>query len=383
MGSKDIKVNHVIKTMTSYQRKYTNAKKKLLEDKTIHEGNRKLFDQFFRHQEYKLKRINGLHELDESTYNTLYGYILRFRNVNRWFENVPLKDITKDDIKRVYDGLEDGRIVNHKGLPYKSRADYYSKVFKSKLFQLAGKAELAREVIEFTIPNRHEVRFIREKDFRRLTRRVRQPRNHLLFWLAWDYGENICALLQLRPEDFHRQIDEKTGDPEYRLHFRPEILKRSRRSRSEISNYQETVDLLDDILPTIPPGQRIYNFGYRYAKKIMDTAAKSSRVLCEPKSQRVTWKDLRSGMACDLLGKGWNRDEVNARLGHKPSSDEIDKYINFLAIDRRGSKQKLIQHRQEVMPQQQNEFIANLLIQQEQMRKQMEQMKQVISLQKA
>jgi hypothetical protein len=46
-------------------------------------------------------------------------------------------------------------------------------------------------------------------------------------------------------------------------------------------------------------------------------------------------------MACDLLAKGWSRDEVNARLGHKPSSREIDRYINYLSLDRNKPKQKV------------------------------------------
>ena len=46
-------------------------------------------------------------------------------------------------------------------------------------------------------------------------------------------------------------------------------------------------------------------------------------------------------MACHLLKKGWTSDEVNARLGHKPSSQELDKYINFLALDRHTPKKKL------------------------------------------
>jgi hypothetical protein len=49
-------------------------------------------------------------------------------------------------------------------------------------------------------------------------------------------------------------------------------------------------------------------------------------------------------MACDLLSKGWSTDEVNQRLGHKPSSREIDKYVNWLALDRRKPKRKLHQN---------------------------------------
>lgn len=327
--------------MPPFKQRYEKAHRKLITDPLIHPANRDLFRGFFEFESYKLKRLNGLQELDDAAYKTLYAYIVRFRNVNRWFENKPLTELTKDDIQRIYDGLEDGKIVNHKGLPYASRTDYYSKIFKSKLFRLAGKDELARSVIEFARPNRNEVRFITESDFRRLVRRVRTPRNQLLLWLAWDYGENIGALIRLIPEDFHRQIDHDTGEPEYRLNFRPEILKRSRRSRSELTNYPETVDLLDEVLPTVLPGESIFTFGYRYAKEIMDRTVKRAKITCQPNGERLTWKVLRSSMACDLLSKGWTRDEVNARLGHTPSSDEIDKYINFLALDRRRPKQKV------------------------------------------
>lgn len=330
--------------MQSNQRRYINALQKLLDDPQLHTINRELFREYFDKQAYKLKRINGLHCLDESCYLTLYCYIVRFRNVLRWFNNKPLTKISRVDIQRVYDGLEDGKIKNPQGLPYASRTDYYRKVFKGQLFKMAGKDEIARQVIEFSKPHRPPVRFVREQSFRKLTRHLRSPRNQLLMWLAWDYGENINAHLQLRPEDFHRQVDPETGEPEYRINYRREILKRSRRPRSELSNYPETVDLLDEILPTIPPGQPIFTFGYRYAKKIMDGAAKRSGVVCEPTGDRVTWKDLRSGMACDLLAKGWTRDEVNARLGHTPSSDEIDKYINFLAIDQRKPKRKVAEY---------------------------------------
>jgi hypothetical protein len=46
-------------------------------------------------------------------------------------------------------------------------------------------------------------------------------------------------------------------------------------------------------------------------------------------------------MACDLLRKGWSSDEVNCRLGHKPSSRIIDRYINYLALDRSKPKKKV------------------------------------------
>ena len=82
-------------------------KEKLLNDSSICKENRKLFREFFDWEENKLKRINGLTALDESTYKTLCTYVTKFRNVNNWFANKPWVNLDKKDIKKVYDDLED------------------------------------------------------------------------------------------------------------------------------------------------------------------------------------------------------------------------------------------------------------------------------------
>ncbi|MCH8905240.1 MAG: site-specific integrase [Bacteroidetes bacterium] len=99
--------------------------------------------------------------------------------------------------------------------------------------------------------------------------------------------------------------------------------------------------MLDQHLRDLEDNDLLFKFEYRNAKKIIDRAVERAGIKCIPNGEKVTWKDLRSGMACDLLKKGYTTDEVNARLGHKPSSDEIDKYVNFLAIDRHTPKKKV------------------------------------------
>ncbi|MBR9702906.1 hypothetical protein GOV10_02635, partial [Candidatus Woesearchaeota archaeon] len=188
-----------------------------------------------------------------------------------------------------------------------------------------------------------EVRFILEHDFRQLIVGARQISHKLLFWLAFDIGENIGALLRLKKIDFSRQKSEYTSEYEYRVNLRSEILKRSRKPRSELTNFADTTQLLDIYLEGMEEDEQLFHFGYANAKKILSRAVERTRVKARPRAEKLQWKDLRSGMACDLLKKGWTRDEVNARLGHKPSSDEIDRYINFLAIDRGRPKQKVQQ----------------------------------------
>ena len=208
---------------------------------------------------------------------------------------------------------------------------------------MRAKKEIAREVIQYSRNKRSEVRFATEACFRQLVGSVYKPRNQLLFWHCFDLGENIRAQLQLVKTDCTRMLNPDTNEPEYRVNFRPEILKRSRRSRSEITNYPETVELLDKILPELEDDELLFPLNYDAAKRMMQRTSKRSRAKCTPAGQSVTWKDLRSGMACDLISKRWTVDEVKARLGHAPSSSMVDKYVNFLAVSRHSPKKKVQQ----------------------------------------
>ena len=323
------------------EQRFKHRLKEFLEENSTCKENKELFKRFFEFEEYKLKRSNGLNKTDEASYKTLNGYVNKLRNVNKWFKNKPLKDITKEDIKKVYDGLEDGKILTSNGKPFKDRKSYYNKVFKSKLFQMIGKADLAREVMEYYMPNSdNEVRFIKEDVVRELANVMINPRHKLLSWLAFDIGENVNSLLSLKKMDCIRQINEQK-EPEYRIVLRKEILKRSRTPRTEITNYLETVKFLDYALRDLKDDDFIFNFKYSMAKKLLDRAVGIIGARCNPKGQKVTWKDLRSSMACDLLSKGLSFEDVNMRLGHRPSSREIDKYINYLAVDRKEPKKKV------------------------------------------
>jgi hypothetical protein len=126
--------------------------------------------------------------------------------------------------------------------------------------------------------------------------------------------------------------------------LRREILKRSRKARSEITNFPETARLLDIVLNELGEEDLVFDFEYSTARDTMRRIVGITGAKCIPGGEKVTWKDLRSSMACDLLKKGWTLDEVNKRLGHKPSSDEIDKYVNFLALDGHKSKKKIFEN---------------------------------------
>ncbi|GFO81542.1 MAG: hypothetical protein A49_11690 [Methyloceanibacter sp.] len=319
---------------------YERAKGKLLGDQEICSENLRLFQQFFDYLEHKLKRQNGLTTLDAGCYKTLYGYISRFRNVNRWFENKPWRDLTRDDIQRVYDGLEDGTIVTVKGTPYADRAGYYRKILKSKPFKMVGKDEIVRSVIEFTTREEKTVRFVTEGAFRKLIAGASSARHALLFWLSWDIGENIDSLLKLQKRDFDRVVS-PSGEVEYLIRLQKNKLKRTRRARTEPTLYPETAHFADLVMATSEPHDFVFPISYGHALRIMRRTARKTGAKSEPDNNWVRWKDLRSGMACHLLRMGWTQDEVNARLGHAPHSRALDAYINYLALDRQRPKAKL------------------------------------------
>ena len=327
--------------MTTRKEYYERAKIKLLTDETICPENINIFRKFFEYEEYKLKRMNDLRELDESCYKTLYFYIIRLRKVNCWFENKPWRELTRGDIKAVYDGLEDGKILSQRGKPFQSTQHYYNKILKSKPFELAGKAQLAREVICFPKRRRREVRYITREGFLTLVSVLVKPRHLLLFWLAWDIGENIDALLQLQKKDFTRAVDPYLKEPEYLVNLPEAKIKRSRQTRTEPTLYPETVRYCDMVLSQLADNDKVFAFGYRQAVKLINNAGRKTGVKCMPGGEPVRWKDLRSGMACHLLSMGWQPHEINLRLGHTPNSDTLNAYINYLAIDRHRPKRKL------------------------------------------
>ncbi len=322
-----------------FKERYEISKSKLLKDKYICKENRDLFKAFFSWEEEKLKRINDLPEIDESSYKTLYGYINRFRNVNNWFGNKPWNDLTIDEIKKVYEDLEDGKIKNKLGKRFEDRRGYYNKVFKAKPFQLAGKHDEVKKALEFfTDRKKKEVRFVNEENFNKLISVLSKPRHFVLFWLAWDIGENINSLLKLTKRNFKRQINRDTKELEYLVHLPKDRLKRSRRTRREPTLFSETVAYLDIILKDMEDDDLIFPFGYRQALKIFDSAVKRTGATCEPNGEKPSWKDLRSGMACNLFSVGWHSDDINLRLGHSISSRELDVYLNYMAQNRKRAK---------------------------------------------
>lgn len=363
-----------------FAQRYENIKPKFLSDESICKANRDLFGEYFIWQEKKLRAKNDIKELDEGCCKTLYGYVMMFRNVNKWFNNKPLNNLTKKDLTRVWEALESGDITRADGKPYEDRASYYSKIFKGKLFKMVGKYDMAVEVFEFWKPSKNDdkVKFFEKKDFDSMFLYAIKPEHKLLLSFLWDIGENVFSILQLQKKEVREHINQQ-GEKEYLITLRNEKIKRSRTARTEPTNYPETAKLIETYFKNgkrefieDPNGKEIYwkckttdgkkhktrvygkwivrpfededllfEFGTKQAEQILRRIVDLSGVVCLPDGERPTLKDFRSSMCCYLLSEGWSCDEVRSRLGHKPSSKAIDKYANYLAIGKGGAKKKL------------------------------------------
>ena len=358
-----------------------------MKDKSINEHNRETIKEFLEYEEMKLRRKQGLTEYDERSAKTLYFYIGRLKNLTKWFQNkdwskleptkiievekknesgevIKVKKEILGDVANLINDLEDGIIKNKYNKKFSDRSLYYQMI-QGKLFEFAGTDQHAKDYFKkIEVRARddvdNEVRFIREDVFRRIIDCAIQPEQKLLLWLSFDIGENIGSLLNLTTKNFERRINKDTNEPEYLIRLSKDNLKRSRRARRELTNYRETTQFLDIVLPNVKPIKRkvknrfnqsiemsdlhsddkLFKFGIKAAQNFLERAVEKAGAKCEPNGEKVTYKDLRSSMACDLLSKGWTSDEVNARLGHAPSSRQIDRYWNYLRLDSPKSKKK-------------------------------------------
>ena len=62
--------------------RYIRRKEEILNNKKLNSNNKELIKKFLEFEEYKLKRKEGLTEVDERSYKTLNHYLSRIKNIN-------------------------------------------------------------------------------------------------------------------------------------------------------------------------------------------------------------------------------------------------------------------------------------------------------------
>ncbi len=162
---------------------------------------------------------------------------------------------------------------------------------------------------------------------------VSKELHQLLFWLVFDLGENINSQLRLKRKDFTRQINPTNGDPEYRINYRKEILKRSRTPRSEITNFPKTVELLDIVLPTIDNDKYI-NFlainRHTPKAKIQEFESKRLTQKLDSTIHKLTLTEHRlKNVESELNFLKKNLKTVMAIVERNPGLDDVENAISY------------------------------------------------------
>lgn len=116
----------------TFKDRYLRNKQLLLEDPTFNPNNKKVVEDFLTFVECKLKRKQGLTEVDERSYKTSSHYITRIKNLTNWLNNKTWADLTEEEIKKLIDDMEDGVIKNKKGKRHEDRSLYYLLRYRNK-----------------------------------------------------------------------------------------------------------------------------------------------------------------------------------------------------------------------------------------------------------
>jgi len=311
-----------------------HKKKKIIINNPIHKNTRKGWKIFFEEREEKLKIQNQLTELNSRSLKTMDGYCSKLKTTDKWFKHKDWNKITEKDIQKVYSGLQTGKIKNRYGKPYANTRAYYTKIFRSEPFGIFGKDRLARKVIKYLVKKDPPVKYISVEDWEKIHVMATEPNHKALLWTAWDIGENVNSLVRLKKRDCKRGIGKEDNEPYYDIHLYKEILKKNRVARTERTMFPETTIFLDMILENKKDDDLVFGINYIQATNIYKKIMKQTGIKCTPGNEKSTLKDLRSGCAMRLLDAGWSVEEINMRLGHHPTSRELERYVTYSTTSR-------------------------------------------------
>ena len=346
----------------TFESAYLKGKKELLNDSSINQYNRNLMKQFFEEREERLEQ-NKIGKkfavLDEKNFKTLGSFIGKFRNVNTWLDNIELKESEEFEksFKEFFKKFISGKILKKNKEPLQDVDFYIGKIFRGEdsLFILAGLREIVKRVTKNYRSNNEVIaEWIEEKNVESIIDNS-QGIYKILYQVGWDFGENFSALILTKKSDYKMQYNEVTKENEYLLTLRKEILKRSRKARTEPTRFKRTAELLESHLKELKDNDFVFcrddskvgendkNKGknipmsLRSVEKHFDKIVEKLKIKTQD-NKKPTTKHIRSSMACDLLRKGWSCEEINSRLGHELNSQVLKPYLNSLALDKQKPK---------------------------------------------
>lgn len=333
----------MLKDIYSITGKYQKNKKELYSSE---HKNMKFVKEFI---DWKEKRLLAKKGRDENArlriYKTLNKYINLLSNVATWFDK-PLNQLTKKDMQDFYDDFEEGKILSHKGKPFaaKTRRDYYNKVFKSDFFKHLGLIDIAREVFILEKDEDEEVRYFEYEDLIKMIEKTEDYRKKGLLFFLFDTGMRIGEVLNLKVGDVEFVIEnedrELKGEEFFRVHMKAEYSK-SKKARTVTNWLDETVGYMKYIVRNRDRNEFLFDWSVSNVRKIIRKLSKLAKVKTTPASLPINIHDFRRSCASYFVRQRRTIDAIKARLGHKPSSNVIDKYVSYHGLDQKEDRIEL------------------------------------------
>lgn len=261
---------------------------------------------------------------------TMYKYVSMLTNVSHWFPD--LKKITLKELKKFKDDFYNDRVKGVKGRALKCKSDYVNKVFKSDFFRWLGH----KKIVEDTFTNgvkvdAKTVEFLIEDDLAKMIKAATYDYHRVALYVLYYTGVRIGTLLNLKKNDFELKYNPKTKVSYYHLHVRRDYTK-SKADRTIPVIDSKANQALTDYMEKLQGNDFLIPINYRMVYKLIQELAEKTKVRTKPSKSMPNVHTLRKSCAIYLLNKGYSTDHVKAWLGHKPSSDAIDVYVNYTGL---------------------------------------------------
>lgn len=322
----------MVKDIYNAVARYAQRKRQLSEDKS---ENAKLFSAWLDKKETSLLNRKGRDGVARiRCCKTLNKYIALFRTLDRIVKK-PFKKLTAKDMQRLYEDIETGVIKSEHGKTYSAstRHDLYNKFFKSDFFKFIGLYDVAKTIFTLEKKDDREVRFFLFEDFERMTKYTPKLRNKLFLYFLLDTGMRVGTALNITRRDIEKKYNAETKQEYYVVHIQADYTK-SKRADTLALLIPTTNELMTLFLQEneLKPSQRLFDFSHANARKIVDVVSHKAKIKTLPDKKNVTLHDFRRSCATYMLKKGYSIDVIKKRLGHKPSSTVIDRYVSYLSL---------------------------------------------------
>jgi uncharacterized protein YukE len=142
----------------------------------------------------------------------------------------------------------------------------------------------------------------------------------------------IGTTLRIKVKDIEPRYKEQGKQLQYVIHI-PKANTKSNATRAVIVMLPETILLMQAHLQGMKKEDYLFNFQYSNAIKIITHASKRAKVVVKPVDDTLETHDFRRSGTMYFLNRRFSHDWLKKRLGHKPSSTAIDKYINYASLD--------------------------------------------------